>query len=433
MHFLWSLFFCLPYISLIAVILTSWLHLEEKERRAVSILTLCALLLHIVYVFLVHRMPVLKQGRFFFIDEYSYDRFSWAIAREWRSGNFPNLWTDQYLGTLHTGWNRIVAAVYYVSGHHPNIVIALNVMAGTLFVPLAFLTGRELFRTSDQESLKTDKEIIRKPAFIAALISAVHFSFAYWSSFLLRDIILAILFLAALYLILKLFEKWRFLQATALIFILLGLAILRVYSVAFLIAGPVVYLLSVHRKRKFAWFGLITAVFLVLAGRIFVPVRDYQDQIIYTFLNNLPGASKSPLGSLFSFLKGIPRFFLAPYAWYVSPGHPVIDYMLYPGMWIWYMIILPFSGKGLWICMKENRVKATLAVIPVMLSVFLFLLAYGGSVPRQRLFLEPLFIVFAAYGLSKKKSSNLLVWLWYIFLFFFIIAHSISAWQRGLW
>ncbi len=448
------MFFVLPYIALAVVIILSWLRLEKKEARFLLIATGVALFIHIIYALCIQRMPVARYGRFFFIDEYAYDLYSWAIAHEWHMGHFPRLWTDQYLGTLHTGWNRILAAIYYVFGHHPRLGIALNIFAGALLVPLSFFTTRQLFlrlRIADCE-LRNDKAhpstpihnspftilhskfpLMHSPAAITALITAVHFSFAYWCAFLLRDTILAVMFLAALYLVLQIYGRPNLWAGAALILILCGLAILRVYSVGALLAGVLAYLLFFHKYKKWMWLGAFAGVILAIVARVYIPIRDYEDQLIYTFLNNLPDAGRTPLGSLIYCARGIPRFFLGPYAWYVSPGAPVIDYMLYPGQWLLYLLILPFGLKGLWICIRENTVQALFLVIPIMLSIFLFLLAYQGSVPRQRLYLEPLFIVFSAWGIYRKDKACRIPLYWYVFLVLFIAAHSYSAYRRGLW
>jgi hypothetical protein len=428
------MFFTLPYIALVIIIVFSFSRLDKKEKAFLFSVTVISLFIHVIFAICIQRMPVARHGIFFFIDEYGYDLWSAAIAREWRSGNFPNLWTDQYLGTLHTGWNRILASIYYIFGHRPYLGIVLNIFMSAFLVPLSFFTTRAIFPVKEKiPSINWREKILNDPAHIAALICSIHFSFAFWSAFLLRDIFIAVLFITCILLIVSLYRKWNYYSLAALLLILSGLVILRVYSVGFLLMGPAAYFLFFHKQKKWLWLVMAAGCILMVAARIFIPMRDYQNQILYTFLNNLPDAGKSSIGCLIHCARGVPRFFLGPYAWYISPGSAVIDYMLYPGQWFLYLLIFPWGLKGLYTCMRENEKAAIFPVIPIMLSVFLFLLAYGGSVPRQRLYMEPLFIIFAAWGLTRKEKGRYIPLAWFIFLGLFITAHSISAWQRGLW
>jgi len=429
MKLLPAIYFSAPYAALAAVIIVPWIGLEKKRARSLLLVTLLSLTIHVFWFFCIRGMPVPHDGPFFLIDDYTYDHYSWAIAKEWRAGNFPALWTDQYLGTLHTGWNRILAAIYYLFGRRPWIGILLNIIVGSLLAPLAFFTAREIFPSSP------DPPATRRytPAFLAGLVTAIHFSFAYWSSFLMRDTFIAALFLAGLFLILCLYRRPSIWQALALAFILMGLSILRIYSVGALLAGPAAYLLFFHERKKWFWMALGVIVVLAFCSRVFIPLRDYQNQLAYSFLNNLPDAGRTMSGSLLFCIRGIPRFFLSPYAWYVAPGPPLVNYMLYPGQWFLYLLIIPFALKGIWICMRESPPPAVFLIVPGMTSVFLFLLAYGGSVPRQRMYLEPLLIIFASWGLVRKDRGGRIPLYWYAFLVVFILAHSWSVWKRGLW
>jgi len=426
-----SIFFTLPYIALVATLIISWRRLDKETSRFLFIATTCTLILHIIYAICLQRMPVPRHGRFFFIDEYGYDRYSWAIASEWRAGHFPSLWTDKYLGTLHTGWNRILAAVYYVFGHKPDIPIMLNILMSALLTPLCFFTARALF--PQNSATHNEKCVSSTPDKTVALLCAVYFSFAFWAAFLMRDIFISVLFLCGLYLILILYNRWNIWAMAALAACLCGLMILRIYSVGALLLGPAAYLLLMHREHKKAWLALVACAAVLILARVFIPMRDYQNQVIYTFLNNLPDEGKTVWGSLYHCARGVPRFFLAPYAWYISPRPPVIDYMLYPGQWVLYLLILPYALKGLWLLIRENTVGSLFVIAPIIPSVFLFLLAYGGSVPRQRVYLEPLFILFAAWGLYRKDKARGIPIFWYVILLLFIAAHSWSAWRRGLW
>ena len=355
MPFFKAIIFLLPYVALLWITISNWLRLEKSDKYLIAVLSGLCLIIHVFYHLFIHQMPVIRYGPFFFIDEFGYDNYSWAIALEWKAGNFPPLWTDQYLGTLHTGWNRILAFLYYLLGHKPWLGAGVNVVAGVLLVPLVFLATREIFQTGREKQQKETlplkkpllaqqlKELFKSsPEFSAAGITTIYFGFAFWSGFLLRDMILTAMFLASIFLILRIYKKRKPWDILALVLILHGLSILRVYSVGFLLAGPIVYFLFFHRYKKRAWIVLGAGVLLMLGARILIPIRDYQDQLLYSFLNNLPDEGKTSLGSVLFCVRGIPRFFLSPYAWYVSPGAPVIEYMLYPGQWLLYLLIIPF-------------------------------------------------------------------------------------------
>ena len=85
---------------------------SAEQRRFLLLVVIVALVLRLLYAFMIQSLPARSAEGFFFPDEGSYDRFSEKIASDWHAGTFPELWKDTYLGTLHTGYYRILAAVY---------------------------------------------------------------------------------------------------------------------------------------------------------------------------------------------------------------------------------------------------------------------------------------------------------------------------------
>ena len=388
-----------------------------EQRRFLLFIVIVALVLRLLYAFMIQSLPVRSAEGFFFPDEGSYDVFSEKIAGDWHAGVFPELWKDTYLGTLHTGYYRILAAVYYVLGHRRFVAILLNVLAASLVPVLLYFLGLRL--------------INERGARWAALLGVVHPSFWFWNAFLIKDAFHIVFFLFLLWVLLRLVERVNYVDLLAALGGVFFLSLLRVYSSATLVATLVAYLMFFAPRKRWYWIAAVGLVVLLLAGRVVFYVRSYEDQIIYSFLNMLPDEISNHWRLAKHLVRGIPRFVLAPYAWYFSGTYDV-HYFLYPGQWVLYLVILPFALKGCAVVLREDRREWFFLLFPIVVSCFVFLLAFRGSVPRQRLSLEALFILMAAMGLQRKGSKGVVV-SWYVFFGLFVTVHIISLFVRGIW
>jgi hypothetical protein len=390
---------------------------SAEQRRFLLIVVIVALVLRGLYALMIEGLPGRPAEGFFFPDEGSYDVFSEKIARDWHTGIFPELWKDTYLGTLHTGYYRILATVYYAVGHRPAVAILLNVLVASLVPVLLYFLGLRL--------------IDERGARWAALLGMLHPSFWFWNAFLIKDAFHIVFFLFLLWVLLRLVERVSYVDVLAALGGVFFLSLLRVYSSATLVATLVAYLMFFSKRKRWYWIAGGGLLALLLVGRLVFYVRSYEDQIIYSFLNMLPDEIINHWRLVKHLVRGIPRFVLAPYAWYFS-GTFDVHYLLYPGQWFLYLLILPFALKGCAVVFKEDRREWFFLLFPIAVNCFVFLLAYRGSVPRQRLSLEALFILMAAMGFQRKGYRGVLA-SWYVLFGLFVIAHIISLFVRGIW
>lgn len=390
---------------------------SPEQRRFLRMVIIVALLLRVLYAFMIQSLPARSADGFFFPDEGSYDRFSEKIAGDWHAGLFPELWKDTYLGTLHTGYYRILATVYYVFGHRPGVAILLNVLVASLVPVLLYFLGLRL--------------IDERGARWAALLGVVHPSLWFWNAFLIKDAFHIVFFLFLLWVLLRLVKRVSYVDVLAALGGVFFLSLLRVYSSATLVATLVAYLMFFSKRKQWYWIAACGLIVLLLAGRLVFYVRSYEDQIIYSFLNMLPDEIVNHWRLAKHLVRGIPRFVLSPYAWYFS-GTFDVHYFLYPGQWFLYLLILPFALKGCAVVFKEDRREWFFLMFPIAVNCFVFLLAYRGSVPRQRLSLEALFILMAAMGFRRKGYRGVVI-SWYVLFGLIVIVHIISLFVRGIW
>jgi hypothetical protein len=407
--------YALPFAILIAYILARGAKLDRRSRLFLFCVFIGAVLLRAIFAVAVQWAPLPKAQSYWFPDEHSYRILANAVARAWHQGEFPTLSKDVWLGTLHTGYYRILATLYYLFGDRYWLGICVNILMGATVPLLLYFLADSAFG--------------KRAARLAAIVAALYPSFIFWSGFLLKDSVHAAFFMLALVACWDLREKWRDLPALALLAASFFLALLRAYSTLIVWASLAGYLILFSKKRT-VYLAVTLWIMLVYAiARQTYVVSEYEKNLIFSFLNIIPDQCATVLGSLRYFALGVPKLLLAPYAWVFAPYFD-IHYLLYPGQWLFYLFVLPLAFVGTYYVLKEDRREFFLVLFPIALNFLVFLLAYEGSVPRQRLHLEPLFILLAVYGVEKKGKKWFYV-AYYVLLTAFIIAHLISI--RGHW
>jgi hypothetical protein len=153
----------------------------------------------------------------------------------------------------------------------------------------------------------------------------------------------------------------------------------------------------------YAGVALIAFSYSTTGGR-------YLAQLAYSLGAVIPVEAQTISGSVYSFLRGIPRLLLEPYAWVRSTdARP--QYGLYPGMWVMYLVIYPLSFTGMARAIRLNHQLSIPALTCLFLAGMLFLIAYGGIAHRQRLWLEVILIVYAAAGFrSPGRARGFALW-----------------------
>ncbi|GAB4321118.1 MAG: hypothetical protein Kow0059_15660 [Candidatus Sumerlaeia bacterium] len=451
-----------PFALLGLALGVRWAQGDGRERRFVLGVVAAGLVLRLLFALMIHSLEHPPSGPFYFFDDVSYHTWGARIAADWRAGLRPRLSGEGLIGSLHTGYYRVVGVVYYLSGRAwPGLAIALNALFGALASAVVFyLTGPILshrlgkprkpessppapgadasttsFACKSAESTAPAAAVCGT-AHQAALIAAVHPGLLYWSAFVLKDTLHALLFLAAVWLYLEARqarergERWL-LWAPALAGVLGWLAIVRAYSPVVLATTAFVFELVWGRRRvRLVAGAAAVCAGLAIAAAASRPIFEILDQLLFSFLNLVPDAVGSVGRVYVRMAASLPRFFLSPYGWVVwerGTLRPVWDvsYYSYPGQWVNYVLIYPLALAGVGRAFREDLRGVFFILLPLFLQFYLYMITFGGAAPRQMLPFVPLFGVMAALGEARRPALSVFL-LYYALLGAFIAAHLSS-------
>ncbi len=336
-----------------------------------------------------------------------------AVADSWRGGVFPELYRKgslPYLGTMHTGYQRVLAGLFYVGGDRVSLGIGLNAFCVALLPMLVCLATRTLLAGSGSES---------RASLAAATLCAAYPAFLFWAAWLHKDILLVLVFLMAVVLLLDALHRGSP-AAAAGFFLVTGFCItLRAYAGLSLLVAGCAYGVALLPRRRVLWalvYGILVLGLLVYTTR----GGRMAGQLLASAGALLPDEVRTQAQALRSFAAGIPRLLLGPYGWvraFEVRGQENY-YGLYPGMWFLYLLVYPLAIAGFWECLRGNRLLAVVPVTCVVIAALLFLMTYGGMAFRQRLYLEPFLLMLAGAGWGAPR----LRWIagaWYGGLFLF--------------
>lgn len=422
------LLYALPYAALLAGAIWTLRAQSPQTRRRLLAACATAFVLACACAVAIHANPWSADSLFYHKDDAHYDQWGQTIAASWSQGEFLPLSRRELIGSLHTGYYRLVAAVYVIAGHRPPVVLGLNLLACALLPLGLFALGRQ-FGTEPV-------------AHRAAWIGALYPSFWFFSAFLMRDVWITLFFLAAMTALLSLpglaappDSRWL----TPLLFFLaflFQLFILRFY-LALIVAGAwSIYELALGpRKKRAAWITAACAAALLLM-RLHPALAHLQDRVVLSILWSIPQHLERLDAVAWQFAAGLIKLFLAPFAWATTGGY-TIDYFLWPGQWMLYLLILPWGLWGIIHCVRARQSIAFLLILPCIAAAFGFALAYEGSVPRQRMFLDALLIVLAARASANANArpagQERFLAAYYTLFALFVAAHITSLFMRGIW
>lgn len=386
-----------------------------------------------------YRNPLTSMPR---VDDYSYVMYSRAIAHAWETGWYPRLslkGSPPYLGTLHTGYERVLASLYLLFGPRLWLGFALNVVCAALMPLLGYLLARGLFSSDECPQSPAGGLIswLRRPdgdiaslhvARLAAIITAVHPVFPFWTRWMYRDLVLGFVFMVAVILAVDVLRRPRVLAGLLFACVLMYVTITRQYAGLGLVAGLALYGFALIPRRLALW-GIAYAVLAVLFLSFTETGSRYISQLIASILNLVPMEAATLPGSLKYFGTGIPRLLFAPYGWVrATVANP--DYGMYPGMWMLYLLIYPAAIVGIVWAMRVNHLLSLPGLGALLTTAILVLMAYEGDMTRRRMWLEPLLIVYAAGGLSQARRWPYFT-VWYVLLAFAAGAQLASLVLRG--
>jgi hypothetical protein len=404
--FLPSVKYILPFVILTCYVFFIF-RKSGNDARFLAKWFLIALSVRLVYLCLVQFVPAIyHETPFFFLDDKSYHLWSVNISERWHQGERPRIWTDSEIGTLQTGYYYFISGVYYILGKSPYIPLLLNPLLGALICILIYRFAH----------IALNEKAQRK----AVILTALNPVFWYWSCFILKDTLLTLFFVFTLVLYLEFKNTKNWLYLYFFFVVSCFLAILRVPSFMVIILTILLYEFINSTKKTAVLLICLAGILFAIIGRRFILVKDIEDQILYSFLNALPDSGKTFPGTLKYIIKGIPRFFLAPYGWVIA-DYFTPEYFLYPGQWFLYLFLLPYAISGAIQMVRDNKTICLFILFPIILKGYLYLIVLSGSAQRHLVELMPLLILMAVYGLRKALSQRFMILYFGAFVSFMLV------------
>lgn len=392
-----------------------WRFSSPDERRFVTAIFSTGFFLRLLALVFFHTLSV-KLGYHGFLSQFdakSYDNFAMFIVRGWHRGEFIDLRSWNLAGTWDIGYYYFLAALYYLFGHSTLLGKAVNCLLGALLPIVIFHLVKSIF----------SKQVASYSAFLVAIFP----NLVYWSAYdLMKDTLAALLLYLSVFFALKV-EKKSLVYPVLLVLSLTFLRLNRFY-IGTILTGLVMifFLVKMWREKRIyqhviVFFVLLLAVeaFLVYGLRFPSFIMPLKSEIPTYFGGKTVTKLVKPESESFKGIKAFIAYFLknpgqfakqliaggvvftiGPFAW-VVPSSFSWDAFLFPGMWLWYLLI-PFALYGLVSVKKEPPVVLLLLVVMSFFFIYAFL--FGGGGFRHREQIMPILLVFSAIGLIDFKS-----------------------------
>ncbi|UFH35767.1 glycosyltransferase family 39 protein [Flavobacterium acetivorans] len=362
-------------------------------------------------------------------DDYNYYHSAVSIARVWETKGISIVEDIQFSTGFYSGYPNICALGIYYFGESEHVLRIMNAVASSFIVYYAYKTMRLLF---NEKSSKITISII---AFSPLII--------YFSSFILKDILLLLFTIVTIYGFIKILKGTVTVWTISLILVnLTAMIFFRAATIIPLfLAFIVTYLVSFFKgKKNFSYLSIVIIGFLAFA---FFKIWDYisglniiNDSAFYyeTRFNGLMNkdvtSSGSNLGKL-SFLAvvGLPFFLIAsvflPTFMFLNLGDAeTINYSA--SALLYHLAVLPFIILAFFYCLKNiKKIEPGLLLIILILVFFKIGLATSiNSLFSARQSLGATYVMYLIlpicfqYEIRLKKSLRYFVIAFVVMLLF---------------
>ncbi len=362
----------------------------------------------------------------FMLDDRGYDEKGWYLAHLFPALNMGDL--SYQLGTQHVAYPVIIGVVYWMVGHSILSAKLLNAFFGALLSPVIYWLASELGGD--------DPGLPRRAAWLAGLFP---FDIA-WSTLLLRDTVLELLFtflLAATIATMKR-RSYRFAALTALT--LYAINLFRFYAV-FVWAGALVLsglallagrIASKYKGRAWGYFFSLISGGVILFS-LSLPWLIQQFQFIRLLVLQVAGLGEGGdatplsfalnLGFVSSFARAVFVYIFGPFPWVFWGNDDPINYIFYPGMYVIFALF-PFFAAGFWITVRSLEPVKVFLIAAFVLHSLIEIYVFQGA-PRQRMMTDAIFILCAAAAWPMRHTFAGKARLVYSALIVIAVGHTI--------
>lgn len=395
----------------VLVSLTLWgtgevfFELTTSQRKLILCVSAVGVLLHLIGLAIWGYISPTDMS--LLLDHTQYYREACAVADSWRNGFYPELTRKgelPYLGTLHVGYQRLLATAFLCLGNQPFNGIVLNLLSIPLLV---FSTCYIVYQIVQKHQLPAHSVTRLQPETFAACLAALHLLAFFWMRVMQKDMTLAAVFMVALAACISLTRHFRPLVFVAVIALFGLLFSYRIYAVLSIILALGAYVFSYLNLKNIS-IALGMAILLWLCTRYALSYEKLSSQMIHSMAGIVPiDVPDSPFIGLQWMAQSLPRFFLAPYAWIIDSQTQRASYGMFPGMWLLYLLNYPMAAAGTARMFRSDMRLGLFILIPLVVNYYLLAMSYQGDATRQRFYIEYLFIVLASIGVLATKRQLL--------------------------
>jgi hypothetical protein len=377
-------------------------NLPRAEARWLEATLVAALLLRLLAAAMFSAFP---ETRIFHEDADGYEEYGMRLAMHWH-GVGPS-----YLPflTQNYGYRYVTAAIYFVFGQFRPLASCINCVIGLATVAVVYRMARIFFH----------QLVARRTALWLSFIP----SMILWSSVAMKDALVTLLIVLALYCCISLKRRFTIGAALTLAGCLVAVQPLRFYMLYFLAFAVVVSLFmetgsklvsGVYKQLMFVGILVGMLVLVGVAGRATEGAQFLTLARVSSFRHGMATTANSgfdvdvdvstPSSAIAYLPFGMAELMLSPFPWQLGS----LRALLAAPETVYWWLLFPSMLRGVW-WMSRKRFGATspLLVFAVTLSCA-YSLVHGnvGSGFRQRAQIFVVLFIFTALGSYQKKCQR---------------------------
>lgn len=352
-------------------------------------------------------------------DDYIYDKLSWELASSWKEGvNY-----EIPAGMVgYKGYIFFNAFFYFLFGHNLIVTRLINCFFGALIIIYIFKVANKIYE--------------EKIARLSAILVTYFPTLIIWSCLQYKDTLLTFLVILAIYLTIKFKENLNIntmIKIFLLIFIIYTIRLQAAVTLSFLIITFLILDSKFINKLKLSFIILsfCLMIFLVIQnnGQIsyLLALLERGPEFLNTRFQQFTSIESVSIKTFFSNLFLFPIFLLItavlpiPTLFTLPTPYDFLNKLEISGSFIW-QLFLPFFIIGFFYSIKFKFKESFLIYSWIIVSLIGLLFLFFILIPRHRLQIIPLNLIFTTVGFFYLDIKKLNMWL----LTFYIIYLPVS-------